>query len=196
MNLFGNEIQDKWWIVDEYFLFCINNNLWWGWYECWMIFIFLWEPLVSIFGESFKNCPVLFFFFCFFLKIFIWISHFETTLIFKKIKTSSSPIFKVNESHNFFESSISKGGFHKSIIINQGFLFFIYIYIGVFFFLNGKWKLWLPLETNTNLLPTIIMKNHVSWNYTAVQLKFKKTTHLQLLCNYPLGISTTMQLSF
>jgi hypothetical protein len=75
-------------------------------------------------------------------------------------------------------------------------LFFIYIYIGVFFFLNGKWKLWLPLETNTNLLPTIIMKNHVSWNYTAVQLKFKKTTHLQLLCNYPLGISTTMQLSF
>jgi cellobiose-specific phosphotransferase system component IIC len=40
----------------------------------------------------------------------------------------------------------------------------------------------------------ITMKNHIHRNHITLQLKLKKIP-LQLLCNYPLGIITIMQLS-
>jgi hypothetical protein len=38
------------------------------------------------------------------------------------------------------------------------------------------------------------MRNCIRQNHITLQLKLKKTIHIQLLCNYPLGITTTMQL--
>jgi hypothetical protein len=39
-----------------------------------------------------------------------------------------------------------------------------------------------------------IMRNGVCRNHIALQLELKKS-HIQLLCNYPLDITTSMQLS-
>jgi len=39
------------------------------------------------------------------------------------------------------------------------------------------------------------MKNHIHQNHTTLQLKLKKQL-IQLLCNYPLGITTIVQLSY
>jgi hypothetical protein len=36
------------------------------------------------------------------------------------------------------------------------------------------------------------MKNGVQQNYNTLQLKLKTKTHIQLLCNYPLGIAITV----
>jgi hypothetical protein len=40
------------------------------------------------------------------------------------------------------------------------------------------------------------MKNRVHQNHTTLESKTLKIIHIQMLCNYPLGITFIVQLSF